>query len=178
MKFSEIKELISLVKESNLAEFKMKDKEFELSIRTDKFEKNKNSNSVLPAHQSVLPISQVQQPYLPQTPVAPQPELPPKAAADTAAPVAEAPANDEAAGLLEIKSPIVGTFYRSSSPEKGPYVSVGDRVEEGMVVCIVEAMKLFNEIESEISGVVVQVLLEDAQPVEYDQPLFLVDPRG
>ena len=177
MKFSEIKELIALVKESNLAEFKMKDKEFELSIRTDKFEKNKNSNSVLQAHQQVMPIGQVQQPYLPQSPVHQQPEAATKVAQLTPAAV-EAPAEDESEGLLEIKSPIVGTFYRSSSPEKAAYVSVGDRVEEGMVVCIVEAMKLFNEIESEIAGKVVKVLIEDAQPVEYDQPLFLVDPRG
>ena len=79
---------------------------------------------------------------------------------------------------LEIKSPIVGTFYRSSSPEKPPYVKVGDTIEVGQVVCIVEAMKLFNEIESEISGKVVKTMVEDAQPVEYDQVLFLIDPEG
>lgn len=77
-----------------------------------------------------------------------------------------------------IKSPIVGTFYRSPSPDKPAYVKVGDKIEAGAVVCIVEAMKLFNEIESDISGRIVKVLLDDAQPVEYDQVLFLVDPKG
>ena len=79
---------------------------------------------------------------------------------------------------IQIKPPIVGTFYRSPSPEKAAYVKVGDTVEVGNVVCIVEAMKLFNEIESDASGKIVKVLVEDAQPVEYDQPLFLVDPKG
>ncbi len=176
MKFTEIKELIALVKESNLAEFKMKDKDFELSIRTDKFEKNKGVAPVLQSHQPILPISPVQQPFLPQNssssanksvPVSEAPEV-----------VVEAPEEGSATEYLEIKSPIVGTFYRSPSPEKGAYVKVGDTVEVGMVVCIVEAMKLFNEIESEIAGKVVKILIEDAQPVEYDQPLFLVDPKG
>ena len=103
----------------------------------------------------------------------------------TSAPVSqtsEAATNNEnsnassEAHLVEIKSPIVGTFYRSSSPEKPAFLKVGDRVEVGQVVCIVEAMKLFNEIESEVSGEVVKVVPEDASPVEYDQVLFLVDP--
>jgi acetyl-CoA carboxylase biotin carboxyl carrier protein len=85
---------------------------------------------------------------------------------------------DDTSNLLEVKSPIVGTFYRSSSPDKDVYAKVGDIIEKGDVVCIVEAMKLFNEIESEVSGRIVKVLLENAQPVQYDQPLFLVDPAG
>lgn len=80
--------------------------------------------------------------------------------------------------LIEIRSPIVGTFYRSASPEKGPYVKPGDKIEVGTVVCIVEAMKLFNEIESEVAGRLVKVVVEDASPVEYDQLLFLIDPNG
>ena len=80
--------------------------------------------------------------------------------------------------MLVIKSPIVGTFYRAPSPDKSPYVKVGDQVEVGQVVCIVEAMKLFNEIESEVSGRIVEVLIDDASPVEYDQPLYKVDPKG
>ncbi|MCL4163778.1 UNVERIFIED_CONTAM: hypothetical protein GTU68_053485, partial [Idotea baltica] len=83
-----------------------------------------------------------------------------------------------ASNLIEIKSPIIGTFYRSSSPDKPPFLKVGDSVAKGDIVCIVEAMKLFNEIESEVSGKIVKVLIEDAQPVEYDTPLFLVDPAG
>jgi acetyl-CoA carboxylase biotin carboxyl carrier protein len=103
---------------------------------------------------------------------APQP-----APAAPAAPAAE-PAKEENTNYIEVKSPIVGTFYRSPSPEKPPYIKVGDSIEVGSVVCIVEAMKLFNEIESEISGKVVKILIEDSSPVEYDQPLFLVDPNG
>jgi acetyl-CoA carboxylase biotin carboxyl carrier protein len=77
---------------------------------------------------------------------------------------------------VEVKSPMIGTFYRSSSPDKDAYVKVGDVIGKGDTVCVVEAMKLFNEIESEVSGRIVDVLVEDAQPIEYDQPLFLVDP--
>jgi len=115
---------------------------------------------------------------------APIPAAAPVAAAP-AAPVQDAPANDapvasdEPSGnLLEIRSPIVGTFYRSPSPDKPPYVKVGDSVSTGDVVCIVEAMKLFNEIESEVSGKIVKVLIEEAKPVEYDQVLYLVDPNA
>lgn len=93
------------------------------------------------------------------------------------APVAtEAPA-EEASNLITVTSPMIGTFYRSSSPDKPPFVSVGDDIKVGDVVCIVEAMKLFNEIESEVSGKIVKVLVDDANPVEYDQPLFLVEPN-
>jgi acetyl-CoA carboxylase biotin carboxyl carrier protein len=84
----------------------------------------------------------------------------------------------ESENYIAVKSPIVGTFYRSSSPDKPPYIKVGDSIGVGDVVCIVEAMKLFNEIESEVSGKVVKVMIEDATPVEYDQVLFLVDPKG
>ena len=90
----------------------------------------------------------------------------------------EAPKEESTTGLLEVKSPIVGTFYRSPSPDKPPFFKVGDVIKSGDVVCIVEAMKLFNEIESEVAGRIVKVLVEDATPVEYDQTLFLVDPKG
>lgn len=83
---------------------------------------------------------------------------------------------DETANYVTIKSPMVGTFYRKPSPDKPPYASVGDNVEPGKIVCIIEAMKLFNEIESEVSGKIVKILVEDSSPVEFDQPLFLVDP--
>ncbi len=95
----------------------------------------------------------------------------PKAIEEKAAAPAPAKTN-----LVEIKSPMIGTFYRSSSPDKPSFVEVGDSITSGKVICILEAMKLFNEIESEISGKIVQVLVEDATPVEYDQPLFLVEP--
>jgi|TARA_B110000438_G_C15815740_1_gene651882 acetyl-CoA carboxylase biotin carboxyl carrier protein len=84
--------------------------------------------------------------------------------------------DDVDSNLVEVKSSMIGTFYRSSSPDKPPFASVGDQIKEGDVICIVEAMKLFNEIESEISGKIVKVLVDDASPIEFDQPLFLVDP--
>lgn len=88
-----------------------------------------------------------------------------------------APKAEDTSNYVTIKSPMIGTFYRSASPDKPSFVNVGDEIDAGMVVCIVEAMKLFNEIESEVSGKIVKVLVEDAQPVEYDQPLFLVEPK-
>jgi acetyl-CoA carboxylase biotin carboxyl carrier protein len=99
----------------------------------------------------------------------------PVVAAPVSAPPAAAPAV-VADNYITIKSPMIGTFYRKSGPDKPPFAEVGTEVEPGKVVCIIEAMKLFNEIESEIKGRVVKVLVEDASPVEYDQPLFLVDP--
>jgi len=99
-------------------------------------------------------------------------------AASQAAPAAAAPkaATPAADNLLTIKSPMIGTFYRRPSPDKSNFVEEGDEVKSGKVVCIIEAMKLFNEIESEISGRIVKILVEDSTPVEYDQPLFLVEP--
>jgi acetyl-CoA carboxylase biotin carboxyl carrier protein len=102
---------------------------------------------------------------------APAPAAAPAAAATPAAPAAEAKGN-----LVEVKSPMIGTFYRSSSPDKPPFVEVGSSIKKGDTVCIIEAMKLFNEIESEVSGTIVKVLVNDSTPIEYDQPLFLVEP--
>jgi acetyl-CoA carboxylase biotin carboxyl carrier protein len=186
MTFKELQELVKLINKSNLTEFKMKDGEFELSIRTNKHQKQKQQAAPqqpaanAPQTAPIIQMPPVQQPY---TPPAPQPATAPQ----PAKPAAEAPAQEppkadgdkqDESKYLEIRSPIVGTFYRSSSPEKAPYAKVGDNVEVGQVVCIVEAMKLFNEIESEIAGKVVKVMVEDAQPVEYDQVLFLIDPEG
>lgn len=178
MTFKEIKELVKLINQLELTEFKMKDGEFELSVRTKNYEKVKQQVHAVPLPQQ-QPVVQMP-PAVPATPTAqPAASNPP----DTApAPAQEAPnqqsGQNEEGNYQAIKSPIVGTFYRSPSPDKGPYVKVGDSVSSGDVVCIVEAMKLFNEIESEISGKIVKVMVEDAQPVEYDQVLFLVDPNG
>ncbi len=165
MEFKDIQTLIKLIQKSNLTEFKMKDGDFELSIRTKKYGKNK----IVHAPQSVMhmpaPTMPIQESVAPAAPVSPT---------TPAAPIQE----EVDSNLIEIKSPIVGTFYRSSAPDKPPYVKVGDVISEGDTVCIVEAMKLFNEIESEVSGKIVKVLIEDAQPVEYDQVLYLVDPQG
>lgn len=161
MNFKEIQDLIKLINKTNLSEFKLKDGEFEMTIRTDEYHKMK----AIPPTQQVISMPPA---YAPSAPVV-----------DVAAPVSAAPAEQpESNNYIEVKSPIVGTFYRSSSPEKPAYVKIGDVIEVGSVVCIVEAMKLFNEIESEVSGKVIKILLEDSSPVEYDQPLFLVDPNG
>jgi len=173
MNFKEIQDLIKLINKTNLSEFKLKDGEFEMTIRTDEYQKMKGTSAT---------------PQVISVPAAMPPTYAPPAAVESAATSAPAPAAatkeaapaaaDETANYLEVKSPIVGTFYRSPSPEKPPYLKIGDTIAVGDVVCIVEAMKLFNEIESEISGKVVKILLEDSSPVEYDQPLFLVDPNG
>ncbi len=170
MNYKDLAKLIELIDESNLSEFKMKDGEFSVRIRTDKY-----------ADKSTAVGPQVVQ--VPQAPPAIQSATPAESTPagktdkqEDAAPATEQ--EDSTAGLVQVKSPIVGTFYRSASPDKPPYVKVGDTIGEGDIVCIVEAMKLFNEIESEVSGKIVKVLVEDATPVEYDQALFLVDPQG
>lgn len=173
MTHKEIQDLIKLIDKSKLAEFKLKNGDFEVSIRSQKYFEAKQKEQVTVVQQSA-PSAPAQAPV--SQPAAPaaqnyQPDIQPQ----------EKPKADDGGdskGLLEIKSPMVGTFYRSASPDKPPYVQVGDKVEESSVVCIVEAMKLFNEIESEVKGKIVKVLVDDASPVEYDQPLFLVDPKG
>jgi acetyl-CoA carboxylase biotin carboxyl carrier protein len=172
MDFKEIQELLRLISKLELKEFKLKDGEFELSVRTKFHSSAREAVHAAPVHLAVAPPA-----HLPELPLsAPAPALPsaPSPAEVTAAPAPAVRDND----YMPIKSPIVGTFYRSPTPEKPAYVKIGDKVEAGDVVCIVEAMKLFNEIESDVTGRIVKVLVEDAQPVEYDQVLFLVDPKG
>ena len=172
MTFEEIKALIQLVNKSDLAEFKFENGDQKVVIRTSKYSSGKQQiiHSVAPAAAPVV------SPNLPQAlssgtsaPLKTEPEV---SSIPTPPPVTEG------GQYLEIKSPIVGTFYRSAGPDKPIYAKVGDTVDKGTVVCIVEAMKLFNEIESEVKGKVVKVMVEDASPVEYDQVLFLVDPKG
>ncbi len=158
MKAKEIQELIDYISNSGLAEVKIKTDEFELSIK-------KYAESSAPRT--------VEVPAPAPAAVAPAP-TPSAAQAPASAPATEAaPSN-----LVEIKSPMIGTFYLTSSPDADPFVAVGDSVKAGETVCIIEAMKLFNEIESEISGKIVKILVSNSTPVEYDQPLFLVDPAG
>ena len=176
MTFKEIQELLKLVNKSNITEFKIEQENFKLTIRTKKYGKVKSS-AVAPQQQIVpiqtTPLPTISPSYVPPT------QVPSAAPADNPTPT---PENQEAAEAsteyIEVRSPIVGTFYRAPSPEKPPYVKVGDKIEVGSVVCIVEAMKLFNEIESEVSGTIVKVMVDDAHPVEYDQVLYLVDPNG
>lgn len=173
MEFKDIQELVKLINDSTLSEFIMQEGEFKLTIRTKNYVKGKikESQVVSVAQPQVVPM----QHHMPavQQPIA-APAAPEKATAETSS----QEANDDTANYLEIKSPIVGTFYRSPSPDKPAYVKVGDSVAAGDVVCIVEAMKLFNEIESEVTGKIVKVLIDDATPVEYDQVIYLVDPKG
>lgn len=179
MTFKEIQDLVRLINKSNLTEFKMKDGDFRLSIRTKKYGRGRQNQVVQAPQQQIVPI-QAPLSAMPVHQVAPQQANAP-APSTEAAPAAngtkaDAPAEEAAKVYLEVKSPMVGTFYRSPSPDKGPYKKIGDDIAAGDVVCIVEAMKLFNEIESEVSGKIVKVMIDDASPVEYDQVLFLVDP--
>ncbi|MEM0993933.1 MAG: acetyl-CoA carboxylase biotin carboxyl carrier protein [Bacteroidota bacterium] len=167
MTYKEMLDLLKAINRLELTEFKMKDGEFELTVRTKEYSKTRTA-PVPAAAPTIVPVPQAIAPVAAPTAV----EAAPAPAKEEKAP---APAAEEEKSYLEIKSPIVGTFYRSSSPDKPAYAKVGDKVAKGDVVCIVEAMKLFNEIESEISGTIVKVMIEDAQPVEYDQVLFLVE---
>lgn len=162
MDFKQIQELIQLVNDSNLGEVSIEQKDFKITIKHKE------------AHVTQVVASMQGAPALPQQAYAPA-ALPqaPAAAAAPAAPAAEPAA---ASNLITIKSPMIGTFYRRPSPDKPNFLEVGDEVSVGKVVCIIEAMKLFNEIESEVSGKIVKILVQDASPVEYDQPLFLVEP--
>ena len=159
MNLNEIQDLIKLVSKSGLTEVEIEKKDFKLTIKAEK---------VRVADQPIIVQS---------TPVAAPVISSPIAAA--APQVTEAPAPVSAqddSKLITVKSPMIGTFYRSSGPDKDAFVSVGSTIQKGDKVCIIEAMKLFNEIESEVSGKIVKVLVDDASPVEYDQPLFLIDP--
>jgi acetyl-CoA carboxylase biotin carboxyl carrier protein len=160
MDFSQIQEIIRMVSKHKLSEFILKEGEFKLVVR--------NQPLASESHAPAPVATPIQTAFAPvAVPVAPAPA--PKA---EAAPTA----SNEEANYLVVKSPMVGTFYRSSTPDKPAFVKIGDHVDAGQTVCIIEAMKLFNEIESDVKGKIVKVLVEDASPVEYDQPLFLVDP--
>jgi acetyl-CoA carboxylase biotin carboxyl carrier protein len=165
MNLNEIQELIKFVSRSGVTEVEIEQKDFKITIKTEA-KKAKTEQTIV-----------LQQPAVAPAQVAAIPAAPVQAPAPAATPApAAAPAPADDAKLITIKSPMIGTFYRSPGPDKAVFVNVGDEVKQGKVVCIIEAMKLFNEIESEISGKIVKVLVDDASPVEYDQPLFLVDP--
>lgn len=174
MDSKEIQELLKLINRLELAEFKYKQGDVQFSVRTRYY---LNARSGMEGFTSYAP-AQHAPPVAPppQTPSAPpvSSTTPAEGDSDKGTPTAGATKDN----LIEIRSPIVGTFYRSPSPDKPMYVKPGDKIEVGTVVCIVEAMKLFNEIESEVAGKVVKIVAEDASPVEYDQLLFLIDPNG
>ncbi len=157
MDFKQIQELIKMINKSNIGEVSIEEKGFKLTIK----QKEEAVQNVYTNTGAALPS------------FAPQPAALQVPLAISAGDKAKA---SEADNLVIIRSPMIGTFYRSSTPGKPPFIEVGDDIIPGKPVCIIEAMKLFNEIESEIKGRVVKMLAEDASPVEYDQPLFLVDP--
>jgi acetyl-CoA carboxylase biotin carboxyl carrier protein len=168
MDFNQIQELIRLITKQKITEFVLKDGEFKLEIRQG----GTSTEGAAPAPQQVMMPAAPQIVAMP-APVAPAPVAAP---APVQAPAPAPAADGVPANAITIKSPMVGTFYRSSGPDKGPFVKVGDTIDTGTTVCIIEAMKLFNEIESDVKGKIVKVLVEDATPVEYDQPLFMVEP--
>ncbi len=172
MDYREIQNLIKLAGSSNISELKLKNGDFKLTIRTKDYQKL----SYAPSQQIQPMMSTTQAFYTPNN------ESPVAISSDTGYDEkgVEKPitTSEVKTGFVEIKSPIVGTFYRSPSPDKDAYVKIGDTISAKSVVCIVEAMKLFNEIESEVAGKIVDILVDDGSPVEYDQVLFLVDPKA
>lgn len=161
MKTSEIRDLIDFISKSGLNEVNIETKELKLSVKREPDQKIFKSS---PAIAQTAPIQAVA-PIVAPTPAPVPPVSRP-----------EPPSVSPARKTIEIKSPMIGTFYRSSTPDTPPFVSVGDKITKGQTVCIIEAMKLFNEIESEVSGTIVKIPLENATPVEYDQVLFVVEP--
>lgn len=161
MDIKKIQDLIKFVAKSGVNEVSIEEQDFKITIKT-----NQEPTYVTASVPAIAP----------PVAVAPQatPATAPAASETPATPIA--PAEDDTSRFITVKSPMIGTFYRSPGPDKPAFANVGDAITPGKVLCIVEAMKLFNEIESEVSGKIVKILVNDAQPVEYDQPLFLVDP--
>jgi acetyl-CoA carboxylase biotin carboxyl carrier protein len=157
MDIKQIQELIKFVSRSGVNEVAIEQKDFKITIKTNQAPTVVHATVPAQIAPAVVPAA-----------AAPQPVAPTETKASVAA--------EDDSKYITIKSPMIGTFYRSSSPDKPSFANVGDEVAVGKVICIIEAMKLFNEIESEVSGRIVKVLVENASPVEYDQPLFLVEP--
>jgi acetyl-CoA carboxylase biotin carboxyl carrier protein len=160
MELKEIQNLIRFVAKSGASEVKLEMKDIKLTIKTGPV---KSETTI------------IQQPSTTQIPINVPAMIPEQIVVDEATDK-QLEKQDSDAKYIEIKSPIIGTFYRRSAPENPPFVKVGDSINAGDTVCIIEAMKLFNEVESEISGKIVKILVDDSSPVEFDQPLFLVDP--
>jgi acetyl-CoA carboxylase biotin carboxyl carrier protein len=161
MDFKQIQELIKMINKSNIGELTVEQKDFRITIK----QKEEPAQHVMAAPMQHMPVH--------------MPAPLPATSTSQQAPSAEKPklASESSGGnLITIKSPMIGTFYRRSGPDKPAFVEVGSEITPGKVVCIIEAMKLFNEIEAEVKGKIVKVLVEDASPVEYDQPLFVVEP--
>ncbi len=160
MDIKQIQDLIKFVAKSGVNEVSIEEQDFKITIKTNQEPTYVSAN--------IPPLSQAQ-------PVAVAPVS--NAANENKNTIPVKPAADDSSKYTIVRSPMIGTFYRSASPDKPVFVNVGDEIKTGDVICIIEAMKLFNEIESEVSGKIVKVLVDNAQPVEYDQPLYLVDPN-
>jgi len=154
MDIKQIQDLIRFVSKSGVNEVSIEQNEFKITIKTN--QAPTIVNATLPVGQPVQQVAAIPTVHTPAP--------------------SEAPAAADVSKYVTIKSPMIGTFYRSSSPDKASFANVGDEIKPGSVLCIIEAMKLFNEIESEVSGKIVKVLVDNSSPVEYDQPLFLVEP--
>ena len=157
MKIKEIQNLIKFVAKSGASEVKLEMEDVKITIKT-----NDGSNPVVVQEPVILP-----QPNVIHSQPLPTPNT---------EPAITPPESIEDSNYITIKSPIIGTFYRKPSPDKPNFVEVGDSITQGSVLCVIEAMKLFNDIESEVSGKIIKILVDDSSPVEFDQPLFLVDP--
>jgi acetyl-CoA carboxylase biotin carboxyl carrier protein len=163
MDYKQIQELIKLINKSNIGEVSIEENDFKITIKQKKEQQTQQPVAApvfLQPQVAPPPVQSVQQPV--------QTKETPAASAETGAAKQD--------NLITIKSPMIGTFYKRPSPDKPAFVEPGDEIAPGQVLCIIEAMKLFNEIESEVSGKIVKILAEDSSPVEYDQPLFLVEP--
>lgn len=164
--FNQIQEIIRLVSKHKLSEFVLKEGEFKLVVR------NQTSGGETPIVSPLVVQAPAQPAIIAQQPMAPAPAAAPPAAKPEPAPAA----TQEDANLLVIKASMIGTFYRRPSKDKPPFVEVGDVIDEKTKVCIIEAMKLFNEIEAEVKGKIVKILVEDGAPVDFGKPMFLVEP--
>jgi len=164
MNIKEIQDLIKFVAKSGVNEVEIEQEDFKITIKSEAKSSREDKQIIVQAAPAPMQVAAA------PAPVAAAP------AAAPAAPAAPAASANDDSNYITVKSPMIGTFYRSSSPDKDPFVSVGDSINVGDTVCIIEAMKLFNEIEAEVTGKIVKVLVDDSTPVEYDQPLFLIDP--
>ena len=161
MDLKEIQNLIKFVARSGAAEVNLETEDFKINIKGRSF----SNETVQPVIQQTLPTPQIQTPVIVPEPT-PVVQTPPESTTT----------DSDSSNHFTIKSPIIGTFYRKPSPDKDNFVNVGDEISEGQTLCVIEAMKLFNEIESDVSGKIVKILVDDASPVEFDQPLFVIEP--
>ena len=162
MNFKQIQQLIKFVSKTDVNEVTIENKDFKINIKGKSF----SDDTTQPLIQQTLPPPQIQTPMIvpDPTPVVQSPHQSLTPESDTS-------------NHVTIKSPIIGTFYRKPSPDKDNFVNVGDEISDGQTLCVIEAMKLFNEIESDVSGKIVKILVDDASPVEFDQPLFVIEPN-